>query len=69
MKREQVIQALTGLILAGLVSWATWTTATVNRQETAIAVADKDQQEIKRRLIRIEDKLDRIIERNHHGRN
>lgn len=65
-----LIQALIGIILTASVSWATWTTTTTNKHETRLTVVEEkvgnvkqDISEIKSGQRRIEDKLDRVIER------
>lgn len=65
-----VLQALFGVILSGGVAWTTWATVTANQHEAKILVVEtkvddihKDIAEIKRGQQRIDDKLDRLIER------
>lgn len=66
-----ITQTVIGLILTSLVAWASWSTATVNKQDARISVVearaggvDSDITEIKQTLIRLDSKLDRLVERN-----
>jgi len=68
--RERAIEIILGLILAGMLGWGSWTTQ-VNmaygerliRQETRQEVVDQNITEIKSSQRRMEDKLDRALER------
>jgi len=74
-----VIQSVVGILLASLVSWASWTTATTMKHETALATTKTDVDNVKGDISEIKDgmkeiregsrdmnkKLDRLIERRH----
>ena len=64
-----VLQTVVGAILTAALTWGSWTSISLQRHESRIAVSesrantvDKSIDEIKQSQLRIEDKLDRILE-------
>jgi len=60
---KAVITALVGILLSGAFGWASTTSMKDTQQDKDIAVVQENQRNIEVSLKRIEEKLDRVLEK------